>query len=249
MDKANGMGGRGAALAVALAHGWGGLVLRLDARALMALVALGGSLAWFLPWGALGLFLPLAGLSAAAAYVMLPGGRKIIAAVVVFTAFWALSFFLLQLWEHWGEAGFALSALFGALVFGGRLLAVFGLTLLVPLCLSPVTAGRVLGWYLALPAPLLPARLRPRLTWAAWQAALGLTLMAALLPRSLAALKALRQSLKLRAPQLPLHRRLWLLGLGALRLLGAQSWDMALSIAARDLYRAGPWSWRKPVSL
>lgn len=225
---------------------WRGLALRLDARALIALVSLCGTLAWLLPWPALFIFLPPAAASAGAAYVLTPGGRAAFKAYMGFVLFWALSYFLLQIWEH--GSGAALPVFYGALVFGGRLFTVLGLAMLLPLCVSAVTAGRALTWYIQRVGLLVGGRMRERVMEAAWKAGLSLAVMASFMPRVFRVLKGLSQTLKMRAPHLPLHRRLMLLGLSALRLLGRQTWDMSVSIAARGLYRAEPWNWREPVS-
>ena len=228
----------------AWALAWKNLALNIDARALIALVSLCGTLAWLGPWPLLCVFLPLAALSAGAAYALMPAGRGLFKAYLGFVFFWALSFFLLQLWEHSGEAGAAQAALQGALFFGGRLFSILGLALLLPLCLSAVTIGRALTWYLQRFGLLFRGKARERIMDAAWKAGLALAVMAAFMPRAFRALKGLSQNLKARAPHLPLHRRLWLLGLSALRLMGTQTWDMSVSIAARDLYRSDPWIWR-----
>lgn len=225
------------------ASAWRRLALKMDARALVALVSLGGILAWLLPWPALLVFLPPAALSAGAAYALMPDGRAALKAYMAFALFWALSYFLLQIWEH-GSAS-AGPALWGALVFGGRLFTVLGLALLLPLCVSAVTAGRALAWYIQRVGLLFRGRTRARVMQAAWKAGLGLAVMAAFMPRVFRALKGLSQNLRVRAPHLPFYRRLWLLGLSALRLLGGQTWDMAVSITARGLYRAEPWNWRR----
>lgn len=237
------------ALMTKIALLWRRLASALDARALIALVSLGGAVAWFAPWPLLLLFLLPATLSAASAYALLPDGRGAFKAYLGFVVFWAASYIFLQLWEHWGEAGAAQAAMWGGLIFGGRLFAVLGLALLLPLCVSAVTIGRALAWYLSLPASPLRGRAREKTLAAAWKAGLGLCIMAAFLPRVFRALKGLLQSVKLRAPHLPLHRRLWLLGLSALRLLSTQTWDMSVSIAARGLYSPEPWAWRAPVKL
>lgn len=227
------------------AEAWRALALKADARALIVLVSLGGTLAWLLPWPALLLFLPPAAISAWAAYALLPNGRSAFKAYMVFVLFWALSYFLLQLWEH--GSGASGQALWGALVFGARLFTILGLALLLPLCLSAVTVGRALTWYIQRVGLLFRGRMRKRVMLAAWQAGLGLAIMAAFMPRVFRAMGGLSQNLKVRAPHLPAHRRFWLLGLSALRLLGSQTWDMSVSIAARGLYRPEPWNWREPV--
>lgn len=224
-----------------------GIVLRIDARALIALVSAFGLLSWFGPWPLLCVFLPLALASFCAAYALMPGGRGFLRAYLLFVFFWLLSFFFLQLWEHAGENGIALAALGDSLIFGARLFSMLSLALLLPLCISAVTLGRALTWYIQRLGLCCRGKTRERVMQAGWKAGLALTLMAAFMPRVFRTLKAQAQSIKLRAPQLPLHRRLWLLGLASLRLMGTQSWDMSVSIAARGLYREEPWLWRKSV--
>jgi len=86
-------------------------------------------------------------------------------------------------------------------------------------------------------------KVRPVLAQNAWRAALALCLMMAFLPRSLRAMKDLRRSLLMRAPNLAPYKRVGLLGLALLRVISSQTWDMTLAIASRNLYRPEPWIW------
>lgn len=236
------------------ASAWRGLAISTDPRLLLVLVSLCGTLAWLLPAATLVVFLPPALLSAATVCAASSGGRTAVLSYSGFVLFWGLSYFLLQLWEHWGQ-GAALPILYDAFIFAARLFCIFGFAALLPLALSPVTIGRSLTWFIQRLALLegrfcrtvLRGKLRPRLMEAAWKAGLGLSIMASFLPRTFNVLRELSRTLKVRAPHLPLTRRMSLLGLAGLRILGTQTWDMAISIAARNLYRPEPWGWQPPV--
>jgi hypothetical protein len=224
---------------------------RVDSRLLIPLCSAAGLAAWLVPRQMLGAFFFPALCLLWLAYQLLPEGKKLLRGYALFSLFWGLSHFALRLWEHpdvfWpamGEAG----------IFGVRLFSLLGLALGVPLTGSALTAGRVLTWYLQGLAvleemlcalPCLRGRFHPRLRQSAWNCGLALAVMLAFLPRTLRTLRDLRRNLNLRAPHLSSRRRMILLGLGALRLFGAQAWSMTVSIAARDLYRPLPWTWRK----
>ncbi len=226
------------------------LLLRLDTRLLTALVSLCGILAWVMPWQVtLLLFIP-ALLIAATAAVELRDGRVALAAYGLFVLFWTVSQLLLFLLEHPGQFAAANAR---ALLLGARLFALLGLALAVPLAATPLMLGRTLTWYLGwlvgterwVCAALFRGKVRPVLAEGVWRAALALCLMMAFFPRSMRAMKGLRRSLLMRAPKLPLHRRVALLGLALVRVVSAQTWDMTLAIASRNLYRPEPWIWSK----
>lgn len=224
---------------------------RVDVRLLVAFVSVGGVLAWTLPWQGGAVFFLTACAAAATAAVELKDGRAALAAYGLFVLLWTTSQLLLFLFENPGrfEEAVAVSALLGA-----RLFTLLGLALLVPLVATPLLLGRTLTWYLRwlVVAEAFVCRVvfrnkaRPFLAENVWRAALALTLMAAFFPRSLRAAAALRRSLALRAPRLPLYKKAALMGLALLRVVGAQTWDMALAVASRDLYRPEPWEWPKP---
>ena len=227
-----------------------GILVAIDPRALVALVSVAGVLAWLLPWQGLAAFFALACLIAGTAYYVLPGGRAALAAYGLFILLWVVSRLSLYLFEYPGAFGPALE---GALLLGARLFALLGIAMAVPMAATPLTLGRTLSWYLQWLVSAETAicslrcfrsRLRPFFAGGVWRAALALALMMAFFPRSFRALSALRRSLRLRAPNLALHRRFTLLGLAALRVLSAQTWDMALAIASRNLYRPEPWALR-----
>ncbi len=225
-------------------------LLGVDARLLVFLCAALGLCAWLLPWQGLVFFMPPALLVTFTVCKTMPGLGKLAAAQAGFALFWALGFFSLQMWERPGQPW---ETAFYSVIFGLRLYCMLALALAAPLSITPLTFGRVLTWYVSkigkveetlLALPPLRGRLRPRLAERAWRCGLALAVMAAFLPRTWRGLAALRQSLQLRAPCLSLRRRLFLLALAALRLLGTQTWDMTLAIASRDLYRPLPWQWR-----
>ena len=236
------------------ARAWRAIIMALDPRLLIVLASLCGSAAWLTPVWMLAVFLPFAVLSAATVGASSPAGRAGVLSYTGFVIFWGLSYFLLQLWEQWGD-GQTSAIFYEAFVFAARLFCIFGFAALLPMALSPVGIGRALTWFVQRLGLLegwfcravLRGRLRPRLMAAAWKAGLGLTIMASFMPRCFRVLRELSRTLKRRAPHLSLWRRLSLLGLAGLRLFGAQTWDMAISIAARDLYRPEPWSWQPPI--
>jgi hypothetical protein len=221
----------------------------MDVRLLVALVSGGGMLAWTMPWPVAAFFFVLACGIAATAFMLLREGRAALTTYGVFVLLWTVSQLVLYLFENPGQFGTALAV---SASLGGRLFALVGLALAVPLCATPLMLGRTLSWYLGwlvaaeafLCAKAFRGRLRPVLAGGVWRAALALCLMMAFFPRAMRALKSLRQSLALRAPGLPARKRTALLGLALLRVVSAQTWDMTLAIASRNIYRPEPWEWR-----
>jgi hypothetical protein len=224
------------------------LLLRVDARALAGLVSCLGVLGWMLPWQGVPPLLIPAGLIAFAASALLRDGRSALAAYGLFVLFWTLSQGALALFERPGDAA---GAVFSAVLLGARLCILLGFALALPLAVTPLTLGRVLAWYLAWPARFeafirRTAGLSPRPVTAeiAWRASLALALMMAFVPRALRVMRALRASLALRAPELGFFQRMLHLGFSLLRTISVQTWDMALALAARDLFRPEPWRWQ-----
>ena len=224
------------------------LIVRLDTRLLVALVSLSGILAWVLPWQAAAVFFLLAVVIAATAAMELRDGRAALAAYGLFVLFWTVSQLFLYLFEHPGQFAAANAQ---ALLLGARLFTLLGLALAVPLAATPLMLGRTLTWYLGwlvglerwVCGVLFRGKVRPVLAEGVWRAALALCLMMAFFPRSMRAMKSLRRSLLMRAPKLPLRKRVAYLGLALLRVVSAQAWDMTLAIASRNLYRPEPWIW------
>ena len=234
------------------------LLRGMDARLLVFLVTSGGLWVWLGPWP-----VPVIGLIPActlllAAHQCLPGFRKFFWAYASFSIFWTLSYGFLQLWEQslWNTAPTAapMLALYGqSLLFGLRLFVLVGFGLVIPLTTSAISLGRVLVWFLQGPAWLekwfcrhiLRNRVQPALFAHCWRAGLTLAVMVAFLPRACRSIAALGNTLKLRAPHLSGRKRMTLLCMVCLRLLGTQTWDTALSIASRDLYRPEPWQFKR----
>jgi biotin transport system permease protein len=158
------------------------------------------------------------------------------AAYLAFLVVWTAAQFLLTLSQIPGAYGLAARS---AASLGGRLAVVVGLAMAVPLAATPLAVGRAVGWFLGPIDRLLG------LSGLSWRAALALCLMMSFLPRAIAAAKALDRTLRLRAPRLPILKRLRLEGEAMLRILGSQAWEAALAIAARDLWRPEPWRWRR----
>jgi hypothetical protein len=222
---------------------------RVDIRLLVALVSSGGVLAWVMPWQVTAVFFCIALIIALTAAKLFCEGRGALLAYTFFVLMWTVSQLMLFLWEHPGAFHDAWEA---ALLLGARLFALLGLTLAVPLTTTPFTLGKTLTWYLGwltraekfICAHIFRGKISPFLSEGVWRAALALSLMMAFFPRSLRAMKNLRQSLSMRAPHLKLHKRVGLLGLAMLRIVSAQIWDMTLAIASRNVYRPEPWEWR-----
>ena len=223
---------------------------RADIRFLAALVSASGILVWIAPWQVTLVFLAPACIFAGTTALVSRLGRGALGAYGLFVLMWSVAQFALYLFENPGaySAALAVSAHLGA-----RLFTLLGLALAVSLAATPLTLGRALSWYLGWLAvienficfTILRGRIRPRLAGGLWRAALALCLMMAFFPRAMRVLLLLRRSLALRAPRLAPHRRAALLGLALLRIAGAQTWDMTLAIASRNLYRPEPWIWRK----
>lgn len=223
---------------------------RLDTRLLVACVSGTGLAAWLLPWP---VTLPAAALAAVIAFTAvkeLHDGRAALAAYGVFVLLWTVSQLLLYLFENPGRFADATAQ---SLLLGGKLFTLLGLALAVPLGATPLKLGRTLSWYLGwlvraekwICGTLLRGNVPPVLAGGVWRASLALCLMMAFFPRSLRAMKDLRQSMLMRAPHLALHRRMALMGLALIRVVSSQTWDMTLAIASRDVYRPEPWIWRR----
>lgn len=215
-------------------------IARADSRVLVLLVMVMGIVAWTAPWQVLVPCFLLAVLCMCTAATHLPTGRAMLLSYISFALFWSGSLYALHLWEQPGQAVMA-----GVLAvdMGGRLLTLLGLAMIIQLNATPLVLGRVLNWYLW-------RVWRGLLFWQpappyVWRPGLALALMMSLLPRAWRALVAIKASMGRRAPHLPLHRRLLLMALAALRILGVQTWSVSLSIASRNLYRPEPWTWKK----
>lgn len=221
----------------------------MDIRLLVAFVSVGGVLAWVMPRQVTAVFFCIALIIALTAAKVLHEGRGALLAYTFFVVMWTVSQLMLFLWENPGAFQEALEV---ALHLGARLFTLLGLALAVLLAATPFTLGKTLTWYLGwLTGPekficnrVFRGKVKPFLSEGVWRAALALSLMMAFFPRSLRAMKNLRQSLSMRAPHLKLHKRVGLMGLAMLRIVSVQTWDMTLAIASRNVYRAEPWEWR-----
>ena len=223
-----------------------------DARALVAFVSIAGVLAWTMPWPVTAFFFVIACVFAFTTVMELRDGRPALTAYMIFVLVWTLSQLLLYLLEHPGQFR---EANIQALSLGGKLFVLLGLALAVPLATTPLTLGRTFTWFLGwlvgtekwVCATIFRGKVRPAMAEGVWRTSLALCLMMAFFPRSIRAMKDLRRSMHLRAPRIPLHKRVALLGLALLRVVSCQTWDMTLAIASRNLYRPEPWNWpRKP---
>ena len=223
-----------------------------DARVLVAFVSLAGLFAWLAPWQVTAFFFVIACILAFTAAVELRDGRAALTTYIIFVLVWTLSQLLLYLMEHPGQFR---EANLQALSLGGKLFVLLGLALAVPLAVTPLTLGRTFTWFLTwltgtekwLCTTIFRGKVRPALSEGVWRTSLALCLMMAFFPRSMRAMRDLRRSLLLRAPSLPLRKRVAFLGLALLRVVSSQTWDMTLAIASRNLYRPEPWSWpRQP---
>lgn len=222
----------------------------LDTRLLVACVSVAGVLAWVMPWQVTAFFFVAAAVIAATAVVELRDGRAALTAYGIFVLIWTVSQLLLYLFEHPGQFADAGNQ---AVSLGGKLFVLLGLALAVPLAATPLELGRTLSWFLGglvgvekwVCATVFRGKMKPVLAEGAWRSALALCLMMAFFPRSMRAMKELRRSLLMRAPHIAAHKRVALLGLALIRVVSSQAWDMTLAIAARNVYRPGPWLWRE----
>lgn len=225
-------------------------IKRVDIRLLVALVSLGGVLAWIMPWFVTAVFFCIALIIALTTAKLLRDGRGALFAYTGFVLLWTVSQYMLFLWENPGAFTEAFEV---ALLLGARLFTLLGLALAVPLTATPFTLGKTLTWYLGwltgtekfICTRIFRGKVKPFFGEGVWRAALALSLMMAFFPRSLRAMKNLRQSLQMRAPHVKLHTRVGLMGLAMLRIVSAQTWDMTLAIASRNVYRPEPWEWSK----
>ncbi|MDR1658170.1 MAG: hypothetical protein LBT47_11555 [Deltaproteobacteria bacterium] len=222
------------------------ILTRTDIRLLVALGAASGLASWLGPIVIVPIFLT-AGLPIFWAAIKLKAvPRSVLTAYIVFVILWTSAQFCLSLIEHPEEIN---QAAWRAFYLGARLTSIVSLALIIPLAATPLKVGRAISWYLE-PGAALWSRLRRSKNSraqasGAWQVSLGLTLMMSFLPRVCSSLTNLNRSLKLRAPQLSAFRRIRLLGLALLRIIGTQTWEVALAIAGRNLYRPEPWIWPK----
>lgn len=224
-----------------------GFLERLDLRLLMALVSVLGVSAWVLPWPTALWVLPAALPPAWAAWRSRAVPRGAMAAYLLFVGIWTAAQFLLALTEEPGSVG---PAAWAAASLGGRLVVVVGLALAMPLAATPISIARAVCWFLSPFDRLLGSSAQkvgeePGNRRGAWRVALALCLMMSFFPRALIAAKNLNRTLALRAPGMTAFRKARILGEALLRVMGAQAWDVALAVAARDLWRPGPWIWRK----
>ena len=221
----------------------------IDIRVLVAFVSVAGVLAWTMPWFVTAFFFVLACIIAWTAVIVTREGRGALAAYGFFVLMWSVSQYILYLFEYPGQFD---KAIVVAVHLGARLFTLLGLALAVPLAATPLTLGRTLTWYLGwltgtekfMCTTVFRGKIRPVLSEGVWRAALALCLMMAFFPRSMRAMSSLRRSLTMRAPHLPLYKRTALMGLAVLRVVSAQTWDMTLAIASRNVYRPEPWVWR-----
>ena len=227
-------------------------IARIDPRLLVALVSFGGVLAWVLPWQWGAVFFILACIVTLAAITTLPAVRAAFAAYGLFLLLWMVSQFCLYLFEYPGQVGPALAE---ASDLGRRLFTLLGLALAMPLATTPLVIARTLNWYLTwltkpeevICAKVLRGKVQPMFAGSVWRAALALCLMMAFFPSSMRAVGALKKTLFLRAPHLPLHKKVVFMGLALLRVVSSRTWDMTLAITSRNMDRPGPWGWRKPL--
>ena len=114
----------------------------LDTRLLVASVSAAGLLAWTMSWQVTLVFLVVAAVIAATAVMELRDGRAALAAYGVFVLIWTVSQLLLFLFERPGA--FA-EASFQAVMLGGKLFTLLGLSRAVPLAARPLTPVRTLS--------------------------------------------------------------------------------------------------------
>ncbi|MFW6054330.1 MAG: ABC transporter [Thermodesulfobacteriota bacterium] len=116
-------------------------------------------------------------------------------------------------------------------LLGSRLLVLLLLGLILTWATSRTQLGAAVNWFLR---PVLGAR--------SWQGGLALSLMIHFIPLTLRTLSQVRQSIRLRCPDMFFGTRIFLWVRTVLRVLSRKTWDQTLAIAARNL--DGPEAWQ-----
>lgn len=210
----------------------GSRILNADPRGKLALGLLAGALVWKLSVPAL---LVLAacclwavrGLPSASGSRPQGGPQATLRTYAFFVFFWTLF--------KWGMdvlSGMdAVEALWPALVLGGRL----SVLLLVGLALAMSMSVRQMTMAVTWAA-------RPVLRNRAWQAGLALSLLVHFLPMTWRAVAEVRQTVRLRVPDLPFRRRLTVVPVAVMRALAQKTWNQSLAIVARGMDRPEAWA-------
>lgn len=152
--------------------------------------------------------------------------RGIALAYVFFALFWSVGRVFLSLYNNssW------IDGVWQGLDLALRLLAVGGAGMAVLCMFTPyqlaVTAGKSF------------MRLAPR---SFWKLSLALLLMLSFLGEAFQTWLGLKRSLSLRGRYLSLTQKIKIMAYGVLRILACQTWDRALTIAARKLDRVSAW--------
>ena len=126
---------------------------------------------------------------------------------------------------HWPQIAMETSLL------GTRLLVLLLLGFVLTWATSRTQLGAAVSWFL-----------RPVLGSRSWQGGLALSLMIHFIPLTLRTLNQVRQSVRLRCPDLFFGTRIFLWVRTVLRVLSLKTWDQTLAIAARNL--DGPEAWQ-----
>ncbi len=200
----------------------------LDPRVLIAVASLAGLSVWLVPGEAAILIALLAVIAAWGAGAGRKIHRNLLRGYALFLLFWVGTRFLFG----WWNTSLA-QAVIEASLHGVRLVALLALGIVLSLIATPRSLGLAFAWFL-----------KPAMRQNAWKAGLAFALMLSFIPRVFRSFTALRRSLNQRCPHLGFYRRTFLLGLSILRVLSLQSWDVAMAVATRNLYRSEPWEYR-----
>ncbi len=207
----------------------------LDRRVLIAIVSLVGIAIWQIT----GLLLLAASVLALMVVALFPHEvkkrRHLIKVYAVFLLFWGVMKGGATLWATPGDLH---GAILESAVMTARLLTLVCLGLVLSFGSTPCELGRAFGWFL-----------QPLMGKSAWKAALALTIMLSFMPRLIVVFQGLHTHFRLRRPRIGLRARAVLFGIAVMRVLSMQSRDLAMAVAARDLYRPDPWRYRKPDTL
>lgn len=201
-------------------------LLALDPRVKILVAVTLGVLAW--KTGLLGLIFYIIGLSALCWQLRatLPGQRQVLKSYGWFLLFWTVAKVGLELWDGTSMSVAAVEA--GVLALRLTCLLLVGLVL--ALATSPRQLGMALTWFL-----------RPVLGNRAWKGALALSLMVHFLPITWLTLAQVRQATLRRCAHLNLFKRMLIVGQSTLRNLGQKTWNQALAVACRGLYKPQAW--------
>lgn len=224
-------------------------ITQLDTRFLIAVVFAASIAVWVLPLMWVLLFDGIALFVFTLYFFSFRKGPLIVKSILVFISLWAVSIFFLSLWE----AGDSSVAAFKAVGLWVRWLAMMGMALLVSMSATPIQTGRAVVWFCNIVCwpevwlcqlPFLKGKVKPYMRTQTWKVGLALTLMMSLIPQVFMVITQVRQTLKLRGRGIGTIQSVTLVMLAILRSMSRYTWDMSVSVSARNLFRQEVWEWK-----